>query len=134
MSTLTPPKANIPIGWATIGGQRSPVMIDTEWLRYLALGLFQRTGGTASTDLSSVTDLVNEARSSAFLQDKEHGAMPTRSGDGLSMTFDAAGGIIGINPADLIGLVRSAGFSDAEPQRLVDDSQAMIACQVFGNT
>ena len=49
MTTLTPPRANIPIGWAMVGGQRVAVAIEPEWLRYLAGSLFDRGGGTTGS-------------------------------------------------------------------------------------
>jgi hypothetical protein len=54
MSTLTPPKANIPIGWVTINGQRMPAVMDPEWLRYLAASLFDRGGGTNGASTSEL--------------------------------------------------------------------------------
>lgn len=44
MSILTLPTARIPIGWATIKGERVPVVIDIEWMRAL-ITLVDRAGG-----------------------------------------------------------------------------------------
>lgn len=66
MATLTPPRANIPIGWVTIGGKRLPASIDPEWLRYLANSLFERGGGTQG---SGTTDLETAAFEDAGIDD-----------------------------------------------------------------
>lgn len=44
MSTIGLPQARIPIAWANIQGQRIPVEVDIEWMRFFA-GLLARTGG-----------------------------------------------------------------------------------------
>lgn len=44
MTPLTIPQARIPLGWAMVQGQRVPVEIDIEWMRYLA-ALVERSGG-----------------------------------------------------------------------------------------
>jgi len=46
MSTVTLPQARIPLGWTTVNGQRTPVLIDIEWMRAL-LGILARTGGAS---------------------------------------------------------------------------------------
>ena len=69
---LTAPKSNIPIGWATFGGVRVPVMADAEWLRYLSQGLYDRVGGatgegTNELTLSAFEDAgIEEAKASVF--------------------------------------------------------------------
>ena len=62
MTTLTAPQARIAIGWANIAGQRVPVIIDPEWMRYLAT-LTERAGGTVGL---STTD--TDAGSFAAMQ------------------------------------------------------------------
>lgn len=36
MTTVNAPQARIAIGFATVGGQRVPIMIDHEWMRYFS--------------------------------------------------------------------------------------------------
>jgi len=55
MSTVTAPKGGIPIGYVQQGIQRIPVMIDSEWLRYLSQDLFVRVGGTNGLGTAELT-------------------------------------------------------------------------------
>lgn len=52
MATL--PQARIPLGWAIVAGQRTPIEIDIEWMR--AFTELLRATGTGSD--SSVADLL----------------------------------------------------------------------------
>lgn len=65
MALLTQPQARIPIGWATIAGQRVPVEIDPEWVRYLYT-LNDRAGGVSGV---STTELTEEAFDDAGLEE-----------------------------------------------------------------
>lgn len=60
MTTVTPPKSNIPIGHVTIGGQRLDVEQSAEFVRFFN-DFFRRVGGTiapSNTDLdTSLNDL-----------------------------------------------------------------------------
>jgi len=72
MSTiLTPPKSNIPIGWVMLNGKRAQVQIDSEWLRYLSQGLYERAGGYTSNanldEISAVALSVDELPSASVL-------------------------------------------------------------------
>ena len=53
MIALALPQARIPLGYATVGGQRVPVEIDIEWMRALTV-LVQRTGGVMGTDFAAL--------------------------------------------------------------------------------
>jgi len=48
MSLVTLPQARIPIGHATVGGQKVQITIDQEWMRYLELLTAQSNGYQAS--------------------------------------------------------------------------------------
>lgn len=66
MANVTPPKGNIPIGYAMVAGVRVPVEIDGEWLRYLAQSVFTRIGGVVGT---STTELVESAFEDAGIEE-----------------------------------------------------------------
>ena len=57
MSILTLPQARIPIGWTVVDNVTYPVVIDIEWMRYLAV-LDERAGGVTG---SSTTELSESA-------------------------------------------------------------------------
>lgn len=65
MALLTQPQARIPIGWATVGGQRVAVEIDPEWMRYL-FTLNDRAGGVSGV---STTELTEEAFDDAGVEE-----------------------------------------------------------------
>ena len=65
MALLTQPQARIPIGWATIAGQRVPVEVDPEWMRYLST-LNERAGGVSGV---STTELTEEAFDDAGVEE-----------------------------------------------------------------
>ena len=48
-SILNLPQARIALGWATIQGQRIPVEIDPEWMRYMTV-LTERAGGIIAVE------------------------------------------------------------------------------------
>lgn len=71
MSILTLPQARIPMGYAVVNGQRVPVEIDMEWMRYFAT-LTERAGGVvAPTNLYQTIN--NLPQSSGYAQDGEQG-------------------------------------------------------------
>lgn len=37
-----PPKNNIPIGYADTAGSHTPVMVNTEWMRFFQVAIFQQ--------------------------------------------------------------------------------------------
>ena len=47
MSSLLLPQGRIPIGFATVGGQRVPVEVDQQWMRYFTT-LTERAGGVVA--------------------------------------------------------------------------------------
>jgi hypothetical protein len=53
MSSLLLPQGRIPIGFATVGGQRVPVEVDQQWMRYFTT-LTERAGGIVAP-----TNIVN---------------------------------------------------------------------------
>jgi hypothetical protein len=57
MNPLSLPQARIPVGWATVGGQRIPVEIDMEWMRTLS-GLLERSGGVSGS--TSFSQYINQ--------------------------------------------------------------------------
>lgn len=65
MNTLTPPKAQIPIG---VDSEGRNVMVHPEWLRYLTQSLFTRAGGTLAP---SNAELLVWARSSGSIYPSE---------------------------------------------------------------
>lgn len=67
MSTLTLPTARIPVGFATVQGQRVPVVIDPEWMRW-ASTLTERAGGITGV---STTELVESAYEDAGIQEMQ---------------------------------------------------------------
>ena len=57
-SPLALPQARIPLGWAVVNGDRTPVLIDIEWMRAL-LGLLNRTGGVSGPgDLAAAIEAL----------------------------------------------------------------------------
>ncbi len=71
MSTLNLPQARIPMGWAMVNGQRVPVEVDLEWMRYFST-LTERAGGVvAPTNLYQTIN--NLSQSSGYAQDGEQG-------------------------------------------------------------
>ena len=95
MSTLTLPRARIAIGWATVQGQRLPVEIDMEWMRYFTV-LSERAGGIVAP--ANLYTTINQLPQSAVVLDGqeegEAGPMgpPGRVGDvgpqGLSIPVE----------------------------------------------
>ena len=65
MALLTQPQARIPIGWATVAGQRVPVEVDPEWMRYLST-LNERAGGVSGV---GTTELAEEAFDDAGVEE-----------------------------------------------------------------
>jgi hypothetical protein len=84
MSVLNLPQARIPMGWAMVQGQRVPVEVDIEWMRYFAT-LTERAGGVvAPTNL--YTTIIQVPQSSIALNGQEEGepgpmGPPGRAGD-----------------------------------------------------
>jgi hypothetical protein len=74
MTVLTLPQARIPLGWATVAGQRVPVVIDLEWMRYLVT-LTERAGGITGV---STTELVESAYEDAGLEEVKIGLYALR--------------------------------------------------------
>lgn len=89
MSILTLPQARIPLGWATVQGQRVPVEIDMEWMLYLTT-LTERAGGTvAPTNLyQSITYLP---QSSVVLAGDEEGEPGPMGPPGMAGAMGTAG-------------------------------------------
>lgn len=54
MTTVTQPKAQVPIGFVTVAGQRLDVMQSQEMVRFFA-SLVQRAGGTSGTGTEELT-------------------------------------------------------------------------------
>ena len=65
MTLLTQPQARIPIGWATVAGQRIAVEVDPEWMRYL-FALDERAGGVSGV---GTTELSIEAFEDAGIEE-----------------------------------------------------------------
>lgn len=108
---LTAPKGNIPIGYVQAGGQRLPVTIDGEWLRYLSQGLLERVGGTGGTSLGDVGTVAAEALARTWLS--APAAQPP------------------VEWAQWLGMAQTFLPRVTPQQRTVDDAEAVIANKVF---
>lgn len=60
MSTITPPKAQVPIGYAMLGGQRVDVMQHPEFVRFL-FDIFRRIGGASGPSNEDLQDELDQA-------------------------------------------------------------------------
>lgn len=80
MSTLVLPQARIPLGYASVGGQRVPVEIDMEWMRALTV-LVQRAGGLSGLSTTDV-DAGSFAAMQPAVSDALMGDISQHSGAG----------------------------------------------------
>jgi hypothetical protein len=53
MSTVTPPRNGIPIGWTIVNGVRTKVEVEPEYLRFF-FSIFLRGGGTVGSSNSEI--------------------------------------------------------------------------------
>ena len=81
MSTVTPPRNGIPIGWMRVNGVRTMVEIEPEYLRFF-FSLYERGGGTtapSNTDISASAfeDAgIEEIKATIYGQTGEFGQNP----------------------------------------------------------
>lgn len=81
MGILTQPQARIPIGWATVAGQRVAVEIDPEWMRYLST-LTERSGGITGVSTTELTEMafddagVEESKAMLYAMADSAGQVP----------------------------------------------------------
>lgn len=115
MTTVSLPKGNVPVGWATVGDQRVPVTIDMEWMRALS-DMVRRVGGPAGEDTSTIA--ANAAT-----------ALALASSVGFFQRPQPAP-IVGIDSGRLL-MTRVFNRAPVPSERPADDAASILATRVF---
>ena len=106
MTTVTPPRNGIPIGIASIGGQRVLVEVHPEYLRWFE-GLTGRVGGVTG---SSTNDLTVSQFEDAGIEEHKHALFRLADDSGQHMPHaealpyeDMTPPVVYMHPADDVG-------------------------------
>ncbi len=125
MNILNLPQARIPIGSVMIQGQRVPVDVDVEWMRYF-ITLTERAGGVvAPTNLYQTISGVSNPP--VFFQDGEQGDQGIIGATGAS-------GINGTNGMTIIGEPGEQGEPGAMMQTRLPYRTALDATRALDTT
>jgi hypothetical protein len=136
MSILTRPQGRIPIGYATVQGQRVPVIIDLEWERYFSI-LTERAGGITGV---STTELVESAYEDAGINEINAQSMAFEQGQNQRPPMAFEQGQVFDNGAELrarvdaLALMVPALENNAELRARIDALETEIQALKQGAT